>query len=204
MWRLLRSRVAVIETVLNVAMSTNSNKRICGDIARGAAKKLCLREQNVELCSSLPAAMASETMNGVEVMPTPVKSESDKKSYRVIRLSNGLRALLVSDPTECPAPSDPEVMDENPAQNQKKSKEISHEHNPAVAALNEDDEDSEEEDSEGEESDDDDAVNENRQKNAACALCVNVGSFSDPRNIQGLAHFLGNFKFNSRAARLYH
>lgn len=35
-------------------------------------------------------------MESVEILPTPVKSEGDKKDYRLIRLSNGLRALLIS------------------------------------------------------------------------------------------------------------
>lgn len=38
-------------------------------------------------------------MSSVEVLANPVKSESDKKSYRVIRLENGLKALLISVPT---------------------------------------------------------------------------------------------------------
>lgn len=33
----------------------------------------------------------------VEVMPTPDKSEFDKKQYRVIQLVNGLKVLLVHD-----------------------------------------------------------------------------------------------------------
>ena len=32
-----------------------------------------------------------------KVLPTPVKSSTDEKQYRVIELSNGLRALLISD-----------------------------------------------------------------------------------------------------------
>ena len=32
-----------------------------------------------------------------KVLPTPVKSSTDEKQYRVIQLPNGLRALLISD-----------------------------------------------------------------------------------------------------------
>lgn len=79
-------------------------------------------------------------MDSIEVLETPEKSENDRKSYRVIRLANGLKALLISVPVE------------NAAEIGKSS-----------------------------ESD----------KLAACSLGVDVGSFSDPREIQGLAHFLG-------------
>jgi insulysin len=34
-------------------------------------------------------------MPEVEVLVTPIKSESDKKEYRLIKLENGLRALLI-------------------------------------------------------------------------------------------------------------
>jgi hypothetical protein len=39
---------------------------------------------------------------------------------------------------------------------------------------------------------------------AAAAMCVGVGSFSDPKDAQGLAHFLGKFVplFGSRASQL--
>lgn len=35
------------------------------------------------------------------------------------------------------------------------------------------------------------------QMKSACSLKVDVGSFSDPRDIQGLAHLIGNFDFFS-------
>lgn len=34
-------------------------------------------------------------MNQVEVLPTPIKSKGDKKEYRLIRLPNGVKALLI-------------------------------------------------------------------------------------------------------------
>lgn len=79
-------------------------------------------------------------MCSVEVMEAPDKPENDRKSYRVICLENGLKALLISDPRQ--------------------------------------------------KSDCDDEEKE-RGYPATCSLCVDVGSFSDPRDVQGLAHFLG-------------
>jgi secreted Zn-dependent insulinase-like peptidase len=34
--------------------------------------------------------------NQVEILTTPIKSPADKKDYRLIKLSNGLKVLLVS------------------------------------------------------------------------------------------------------------
>jgi hypothetical protein len=47
----------------------------------------------------------------ITILPTPVKSESDKKDYRVIQLPNGLKALLISDTSY-----DLEKLDEEEAQ----------------------------------------------------------------------------------------
>ena len=36
-------------------------------------------------------------MDGVQVLPTPIKSAKDVKDYKQIQLPNGLKALLISD-----------------------------------------------------------------------------------------------------------
>ncbi|KAL3625772.1 hypothetical protein CASFOL_030301 [Castilleja foliolosa] len=117
-----------------------------------------------------------------------VKSSTDRRLYRFIQLTNGLCALLVHDP---------EIY----------SDELSG--NPKMEEGDEDecDEDGEEEDSEEEEDDsgeeeEDDDEEENEevrkdpaQKKAAAALCVGIGSFADPFEAQGLAHFLEHMLF---------
>jgi hypothetical protein len=40
--------------------------------------------------------LLNNTESEFEILPKPVKSESDQKEYRVIRLKNGLTACLVS------------------------------------------------------------------------------------------------------------
>lgn len=35
----------------------------------------------------------------ITVLPTPTKSQSDKKEYRQLKLGNGLQVLLISDVT---------------------------------------------------------------------------------------------------------
>jgi len=53
----------------------------------------------VKLTESSDSYNSVNTMSShkVEVLDVPVKSLSDKKNYRVIRLENGLTALLISD-----------------------------------------------------------------------------------------------------------
>lgn len=77
-------------------------------------------------------------MNQVEILESPVKSENDKKEYRALKLSNGLRVLLIRKVEE--TGSDNEIL-------------------------------------------------------AAANMLVGVGSFDDPPNIGGLAHFLEHMLF---------
>lgn len=74
----------------------------------------------------------------VQVLESPIKSEGDKKEYRVIKLPNGLKALLIK-------------------KNEEKTSE-----SEILAAAN---------------------------------LTVGVGSFDEPPNIGGLAHFLEHMLF---------
>ncbi|KAG8132402.1 hypothetical protein E2320_010259 [Naja naja] len=108
--------------------------------------------------------------------PEIVKSPSDPKQYRYIRLKNGLCALLISDL-----------------------------HNPdgspcAVSSEGEDEGDSEEEtddddDSGAEIEDDQEGYDDECELRSAAALCIGVGSFSDPNELPGLAHFLEHMVF---------
>lgn len=157
--------------VLAVAMSTN--KRIAKDTVGSAAKKLCLRNasQHIKVPTEGKTEISS-AMSDVEVIQPPVKSESDKKSYRIIRLSNGLKALLISDPSA----SKDDLSD-----------------NEAVSQSSDDDDDDGSDGSSDSDDEDDDDIEprSSRKRLAACSLCVDVGSFSDPRDVQGLSHFLG-------------
>lgn len=105
-------------------------------------------------------------MSSVEVLEVPDKSENDKKSYRVIRLTNGLKALLISAPSkkDCDSEQSTKVKSANLIDIEQKSCKTN-------------------------------------SKQAACSLCVEVGSFSNPHDIQGLAHFLG--KFSAKFIRFY-
>lgn len=74
-------------------------------------------------------------MDQVEVLPSPLKSKGDQKTYRLIKLKNGIKAILVRKVNDTSSGSDSEVL-------------------------------------------------------AAAALTVGIGSFDDPPNALGLAHFL--------------
>jgi nardilysin len=108
------------------------------------------------------------------VLTAPVQSKSDKKNYRLIRLENGLHALLIHHDSW-----DEATKDEN------KSKFVSESDQSAIS-----DETCEEGEEEEEEEEEDD-----RQKLAAVALNIGVGSFQDPEDIQGLAHFVEHMIF---------
>lgn len=125
-------------------------------------------------------AMQIVNGNEVEILDEPDKSENDKKLYRVIRLKNGLKALIIYDPV---ANAETETMADFSKCNVKTNA------TNATAAMMSDDE--EETESEASDDEEDGTEGEAREKLAACSLSVDVGSFSDPRDVQGLAHFLG-------------
>lgn len=162
----------------------SSQKRSANEtVDNGAVKKRSLSQnkiENIEL--NCERKMNLVVKSPTEVLETPDKSESDKKSYRVIRLENGLKALLVSDPSEKPIDFS-KCNDRQGGQDEAANEAASVDHEEHDDRDDHDDESG---------SDDSDAEEDNGQeKTAAFALAVHVGSFSDPRDIQGLSHFLG-------------
>ncbi|KAK4707469.1 hypothetical protein R3W88_032961 [Solanum pinnatisectum] len=119
------------------------------------------------------------------------KSPNDKRLYRYIQLPNGLCALLVHDPDIYP-----DGLPEHSGNPEAEEDE---------GSEDEDDEESEDSEEGEEESDDADDEEETEvrdkrskgaaQKKAAAAMCVTTGSFSDPYDAQGLAHFLEHMLF---------
>ncbi|KAL3968725.1 cohesin complex subunit SCC1 [Sarotherodon galilaeus] len=120
-----------------------------------------------------------------------IKSPSDPKQYRYIVLENGLRALLISDYS---GPTEDGESDEGEEEEEEEDDDDDDESEDGS-------EDGSEEDDEDEGSDDEDDYNEgkkkkgNAEKQSAAALCVGVGSFSDPSDLPGLAHFLEHMVF---------
>ncbi|XP_066547909.1 nardilysin b [Amia ocellicauda] len=134
--------------------------------------------------------------------PEIVKSPSDPKQYRYIELGNGLRALLISDLSS--ADGKAALSEEEDSEDGSEGEE-----EEAAAAEEEDDdsgEGTEEESEEGEDEQDSDFeeleedfdVKKKKcssEKQSAAALCIGVGSFSDPDDLPGLAHFLEHMVF---------
>ncbi|XP_066596131.1 nardilysin [Prorops nasuta] len=116
----------------------------------------------------------------------PVKSVNDKKEYRVIILHNDLRALLIADnSSEADIQKDSETLSESES-------EESIDGSEDEKSMGESEE---EEESDGESIIKDSSHGRKEEKMAACSLCIGVGSFSDPPEIPGMAHFLEHMVF---------
>ncbi|XP_057484528.1 nardilysin-like [Actinidia eriantha] len=131
-----------------------------------------------------------------------IKSPTDRRLYRYIQLQNGLCALLVHDPEiyadgsleqskTSGVSEEEEVEDEDEDEGDEDGED---------SEDGEDEEDDEEEEDEGEEDDNGETKTKEKKgasqtKQAAAAMCVGMGSFSDPFEAQGLAHFLEHMLF---------
>ncbi|XP_040574889.2 nardilysin [Lepeophtheirus salmonis] len=125
-----------------------------------------------------------------QVLPQPRVPSTDGKEYRCIKLENGLTVLLIAD-TRVPL----HLIEEEELTS---SYEVQGDGDEEEPEEEEEEEDELEEDEgiEDEEKEDDLPQNEFRYlKNSAAGLCVGVGSFSDPDELPGLAHFLEHMIF---------
>uniref|UniRef100_A0A1Y1M428 Nardilysin n=2 Tax=Photinus pyralis TaxID=7054 RepID=A0A1Y1M428_PHOPY len=118
----------------------------------------------------------SQTKINFKVLEPPTKSANDKKDYKVIQLQNGLTACLISD-----------VMGDDDSDS---SDDSGSETDETVTTESEVDSDSSDSEA-GTKS----KSSDRETKMAGAALCVGVGSMSDPREIPGLAHFLEHMVF---------
>jgi nardilysin len=165
-------------------------------------------------------------MGGVDggVCPGMIVSEEDKRSYRLVELSNGLVALLVHDPEIAELLASPEEEEEQqeeaegggekagtgrrPKRKRSGSSGVMNCCASAPASSGEDNDDGEDsddgyedggssgaDDSMEEDGDDEQGDDGPKTKSAAAALTVGVGSFADPAHVQGLAHFLEHMLF---------
>ncbi|KAK2652999.1 hypothetical protein Ddye_012855 [Dipteronia dyeriana] len=118
---------------------------------------------------------------------TVIKSPCDRRLYRIIELDNGLSALLVHDP---------EIYSDDAIGNSK-ALQNNTEDDDEYEDESEDDEDGDEmdEDEDEEEEEKEKRDSSSQTKKAAAAMCVGMGSFLDPVEGQGLAHFLEHMLF---------
>eukprot|EP00055_Hartaetosiga_balthica_P004167 m.10400 g.10400 ORF g.10400 m.10400 type:complete len:1137 (+) comp3664_c0_seq1:89-3499(+) len=129
---------------------------------------------------------------------TPKHPECDSKTYRVIRLANNLRAFLVHDPGLGKTDPDNDDFDERQGRDRKKVLAGEGDDYSRNSTPEDESSESEEEDS-GDDSDSDDSDSDAEFDEvpvpAAVALCVTVGTFQDPPEAPGLAHFLEHMVF---------
>ncbi|WVZ56835.1 hypothetical protein U9M48_007311 [Paspalum notatum var. saurae] len=130
-----------------------------------------------------------------------IKSPNDQRSYRLLRLDNGLCALLIHDPEI--------YADGNPPQDSKPHEDEEMEEEDEDGSWKDDEDDEEYSDEEGDDDDEEDWKEDGSEpkkrkekggaetivKKAAAAMCVGMGSFADPPKAQGLAHFLEHMLF---------
>uniref|UniRef100_A0A4X2LQL9 Nardilysin convertase n=1 Tax=Vombatus ursinus TaxID=29139 RepID=A0A4X2LQL9_VOMUR len=144
--------------------------------------------------------------------PAIVKSPSDPKQYRYIKLRNGLQALLISDLSNAESKSG-EATDEEEEEDDDDDDDDDDDEDSGAEIEDDDEEGLDDEDDfdDEDEHDDDDLDTEDNEleeleeraegkkktteKQSAAALCVGVGSFADPDDLPGLAHFLEHMVF---------
>ncbi|KAF5289998.1 hypothetical protein FQR65_LT11664 [Abscondita terminalis] len=119
------------------------------------------------------------------VLDNPTKSYTDKKEYKVIKLANGLTACLIADVKD----SSDDSSSSSSSESDSSDGSTDYETYTDVDSLTDT----------GDDSDKDDCKlfksSEGSTKLSAAALCIGVGSFSDPKDIPGLAHFLEHMVF---------
>ncbi|KAJ6361050.1 hypothetical protein OIU77_004976 [Salix suchowensis] len=165
---------------------------------------------------SLEITFSLQTQRKREAMVAPcvsrsddvvIKSPNDKRLYRVIELENGLCALIVHDPEIYPDGVPDEARTVEDIENDDGEEEDDDDADDGDDDDDDDDEEEEEEEEEGDEEmegGEEDCEGEEEKgkggassqtKKAAAAMCVAMGSFSDPAEAQGLAHFLEHMLF---------
>ncbi|XP_063074954.1 nardilysin [Engraulis encrasicolus] len=127
-----------------------------------------------------------------------IKSPSDPKQYRYIVLDNGLRALLISDFSGDGKGASEDDEDESEEEEQEEEEGSAEEGDSGEGTDEESENEDDEQDSDFEELDEEEDGRKKKassEKQSAAALCIGVGSFSDPSDLPGLAHFLEHMVF---------
>ena len=124
-------------------------------------------------------------MDKIQVLPSPTKSFNDRKDYKCIKLPNGLLALLVSDTSynlDKLNQEEKEIEGNKLVNDEEKNKNEVREDESAES----DDKQSDMSDVEKRESPENNILkNSSGLKKSAAGLCIGMGSFSDPEDLQG-------------------
>ena len=119
-------------------------------------------------------------MNNYKILPPPNVSPADPLLYRALQLDNNLKVLLISDPTA--SLDDPNQIDDD--------EDLE---SGSEGAEESSEEGSDNSDSEGEPGPG--LTSDVGLRNSAAALSVASGSFHEPKDAPGLAHFLEHMVF---------
>ncbi|XP_003220332.1 nardilysin [Anolis carolinensis] len=206
--RLTRPRRSLASALVPVAAMPGRAKAspACGparpeDLEGGRGAKAGAAQDEPEAEGAKEGAAACEAGPNLGD-PEIVKSPSDPKQYRYIKLRNGLCALLISDlnnPDGSPCAASSEGEDD--------SEDDTDEDDDSGAEIEDDQEGYDDDEDYDDDLDDPDSELEEladkvetrkrncTEKQSAAALCVGVGSFSDPEDLPGLAHFLEHMVF---------
>lgn len=149
------------------------------------------QEPRASLTSGDNAEGAEKVLEDLKI----IKSPSDPKKYRYIELSNGLKALLISDLSREHCTNNSEQQE-----TEDEDKDDSEEGEEDGGSSEEEEHDSSEHGEDNKGSDESCEVRTKKkkassEKQSAAALCICVGSFSDPEDLPGLAHFLEHMVF---------
>ncbi|KAL7536578.1 hypothetical protein ACHAXR_008597 [Thalassiosira sp. AJA248-18] len=131
--------------------------------------------------------------DGVIIGPdlNPTRSKMDKKLYRHITLSNGLKCVLICDTVAMRQRKlDGYYESDDDEDEEGGNEDVEDDEDEEGGNHGDEGSDKEGEEEEEEEEDDDDGL-----RKAATALLVNVGSYHDPPHLQGLAHYLEHMLF---------
>ncbi|KAK4779447.1 hypothetical protein SAY87_015553 [Trapa incisa] len=127
-----------------------------------------------------------------------IKSPNDRRLYRFIRLDNGLSALLVHDPDIYPDSFPFKFSNCSDLEEDEEGEDVEEEDSD----FDEDEYSNDSGFDEGEEDAEpgllkcgDSHGSSSQSKKAAAAMCIGIGSFCDPYEAQGLAHFLEHMLF---------
>ena len=128
-----------------------------------------------------------------------IKSKYDKREYRIITLANKLTCLLIAEKGIATSNDmDIEKNDIKSDSDNCKDDDEEEEDDDDEEESGSEDSDSDHGSKEGsEEEDEEESEDDGHVFKAAAAMCVNIGHFSDPSNILGLAHFCEHMLFFS-------
>ncbi|KZC14573.1 Nardilysin [Dufourea novaeangliae] len=186
-----------------IKSSINPVKKSPGNNLNIASSALVNDMQTEDRTQDASGNVTEKSGVNVAYLDTPIKSQNDKKEYRVIQLENGLTALLIADVPTLDSEGDGNEVKVGavPSENEDdENDEETESEDDDESDKDQDDEDSEDDQSEEDRSDAEGSSNcskrlKREEKMAACGLSVGVGSFSDPPEIPGLAHFLEHMVF---------